>query len=381
MTSPMVSALPPGGASPNTPGTSSKVWPSQVKACETVNWEVRGFPPGEIAYVKVDDGMQSKYDQTVQGTGVISEARINTSGVATGSFQLDCATPPGNHWLRFLATENLPGDRGQLGYSHRSPDFTVPGASGGGSGGGGGNAAQSGGGGGNAAQSGGGQNNAGRPGNGGLQGQGAQAGQAAGQNQQTGNGGTNRGSKPAAADSQGMVVVRRGGGGAGQAAGPAGAQGAAGGNRGAGAAGAGGSSGGPASGNAPGGRGAQNGNGTSGGNGAPDAPGNAGGPGGDDQIVAQSPNGDTVMYDEHTGQYYTTQNKPVFPLLGGVVSGSILLVGFSAIGAYLWVNRRPKHQVVEFEDEPWVSGPPLVSAGGSTRWPPMDMDEDYEVAR
>lgn len=120
---PLASALPPGGAGASTPGTGSSV-PSEVRCGDTLNWEVNGFAANVEVNVKVDDGLQSGNDSSVQGTGVVSTAMSDSNGSASGSFVYDCAAfgdGPG-HWLRFLATGAAPQ---RLGYTHRSNDFTA----------------------------------------------------------------------------------------------------------------------------------------------------------------------------------------------------------------------------------------------------------------
>ncbi|MDO4909361.1 MAG: hypothetical protein Q3962_05880 [Corynebacterium sp.] len=118
-------ALPPGGASSDTPGTSSYVSPTSLKACETLSYSVSGFPAGQIVYIKIDDGSASSGDQSIQGQGVVAQQRIDSSGTAAGSFSLPCDLAPGDHWLRYLAAESSSAG-GTIGYSNRGDsNFTI----------------------------------------------------------------------------------------------------------------------------------------------------------------------------------------------------------------------------------------------------------------
>ena len=126
---PPASALPPGGAATvNTPGTSSSVSPSSVEQCGSVSYEVSGFPAGETVNVKIDDGNVSGGDKSVQGQGVVDEQAIGDDGRASGSVEISCDFPTGMHTLRFLAT----GGPQNKGYTNRSPEFEVTAKSGGG---------------------------------------------------------------------------------------------------------------------------------------------------------------------------------------------------------------------------------------------------------
>lgn len=131
-------ALPPGGADPDTPGTSAYVSPTVLAPCDTIGFTVSGFPAGEVVNVKIDDG-QGYSDTTVQGSGVIAQAAIGSDGVASGYLMIPCDITPGAHWLRFLASEEIYENgvyRGVIGYTRRGgADFTVvaPSAGGGGS--------------------------------------------------------------------------------------------------------------------------------------------------------------------------------------------------------------------------------------------------------
>ena len=124
---PPVSALPPGGAATvNTPGTSSSVSPDSVEQCGSVSYEVSGFPAGETVNVKIDDGNVSGGDKSVQGQGVVDEQAIGDDGRASGSVEISCDFPTGMHTLRFLAT----GGPQNKGYTNRSPEFEVTAKSG-----------------------------------------------------------------------------------------------------------------------------------------------------------------------------------------------------------------------------------------------------------
>ena len=126
---PPASALPPGGAATvNTPGTSSSVSPDSVEQCGSVSYEVSGFPAGETVNVKIDDGNVSGGDKSVQGQGVVDEQAIGNDGRASGSVEISCDFPTGMHTLRFLATG---GPRNE-GYTNRSTEFEVTAKSGGG---------------------------------------------------------------------------------------------------------------------------------------------------------------------------------------------------------------------------------------------------------
>ncbi|MFT4210530.1 MAG: hypothetical protein QM626_01550, partial [Microbacterium sp.] len=130
-------ALPPGGASSDTPGTSASVSPTTLSACDTISFTVSGFPAGETVYVKIDDGV-GYGDTSVQGTGVVYKQAIPASGTVNGSFALPCGITEGSHWLRFLASAYVDASdpsKGTVGYTHAGgTDFTVVAASSGSSG-------------------------------------------------------------------------------------------------------------------------------------------------------------------------------------------------------------------------------------------------------
>lgn len=134
-------ALPPDGPGPETPGTSSRVWPKQVKVGDRLNFEVSGFPANEVVYIKIDDG--AACNDTSHGACVYATQKLDRNGRATGSIVVPQLTP-GNHWLRMLGTgdvfDSTSGEKlGYEGYTRRGGnDFTVVAASGGGSSSGGG---------------------------------------------------------------------------------------------------------------------------------------------------------------------------------------------------------------------------------------------------
>lgn len=121
-------ALPPDGPGPETPGTTSRVWPTKVKAGDRLNFEVSGYPANETVYIKIDDGTMC--NDTSHGACVYHTQKLNKKGYAKGSLVVpDLA--PGNHWLRMLATgdvfDSKTGEKiGYKGYTRRGGnDFTV----------------------------------------------------------------------------------------------------------------------------------------------------------------------------------------------------------------------------------------------------------------
>ncbi|MDO4791120.1 MAG: hypothetical protein Q3999_01390 [Buchananella hordeovulneris] len=118
-------ALPPGGAGDSTEGTDSSVTPS-VQAGGTIGFSLTGFPPGEVVYIKIDDGALAGGDASVQGQGVVHSQVIGPDGTVAGSFVLPSYVPAGQHWLRFLASQPRQGHGGGvIGFTNRSPEFTV----------------------------------------------------------------------------------------------------------------------------------------------------------------------------------------------------------------------------------------------------------------
>lgn len=127
---------------PDTPGTSSRVWPTQVTAGGTLNFEVSGWPANEKLNIKIDDGLACS--DTSHGACVYHVQKVDSNGYAKGSITLPADLKPGAHWLRMLGTgpvdSNNPEDtkKGYKGYTRRGGnDFTVVAGGAGGSGGGG----------------------------------------------------------------------------------------------------------------------------------------------------------------------------------------------------------------------------------------------------
>lgn len=125
---PAAQALPPDGPGPETPGTTSRVWPAKVKAGDRLNFEVSGYPANETVYIKIDDGTMCS--DTSHGACVYHTQKLNKKGYAKGSLVVpDLA--PGKHWLRMLATGDVydkkTGEKiGYQGYTRRGGnDFTV----------------------------------------------------------------------------------------------------------------------------------------------------------------------------------------------------------------------------------------------------------------
>lgn len=121
-------ALPPDGPGPESPGTSSRVWPKKVKAGDRLNFEVSGFPANETVYIKIDDG--TACTDTSHGACVYHTQKLNGKGRAKGSLVVPNLAP-GKHWLRMLATGDVydakTGEKlGYQGYTRRGGnDFTV----------------------------------------------------------------------------------------------------------------------------------------------------------------------------------------------------------------------------------------------------------------
>lgn len=139
-------ALPPDGPGPETPGTSSRVWPAEVRVGDTLNFEVSGYPAGETVYIKIDDGLMCS--DTSHGACVYATQKLDGNGYASGSIVVP-DLPEGAHWLRMLATGDVFDAKtgaklGYEGYTRRGGnDFTVVAggsAGGGGAAGGGGGA-------------------------------------------------------------------------------------------------------------------------------------------------------------------------------------------------------------------------------------------------
>lgn len=121
-------ALPPDGAGPDTAGTSSRVWPKQVKAGDRLYFEVSGYPANETVYIKIDDG--NMCSDTSHGACVYHTQKLNKKGYAEGSLVVP-ELAQGKHWLRMLATgdvyDSKTGEKiGYQGYTRRGGNtFTV----------------------------------------------------------------------------------------------------------------------------------------------------------------------------------------------------------------------------------------------------------------
>ena len=117
-------AIPPGGASPDTPGTSSTVGPRRLPAGGTLSYSVSGFPAGEVVSIKIDDGAYCS--STAHGACVVQQQRIGSNGRASGSLVVPSDLPAGAHWLRYLASKELPNGAGVKPYTRRGgSDFRV----------------------------------------------------------------------------------------------------------------------------------------------------------------------------------------------------------------------------------------------------------------
>ncbi len=123
------SAIPDGGAGPNTAGASASASPRSLAAGATIHFTISGFPAGEVVYIKIDDGNFCS-DKGVHGACVVHQQRLSGSGSASGSFVLPSDLSAGAHWLRFLASEEMTDASGNYlgvkGYTTRKgADFTV----------------------------------------------------------------------------------------------------------------------------------------------------------------------------------------------------------------------------------------------------------------
>jgi len=121
-------AIPPDGAGPDSAGTSSRVWPTEVKAGDRLNFEVSGYPANETVYIKIDDGLMCT--DTSHGACVYATQKLDANGYASGSIVVPNLAP-GAHWLRMLATgdvfDSQTGQKlGYEGYTRRGGnDFNV----------------------------------------------------------------------------------------------------------------------------------------------------------------------------------------------------------------------------------------------------------------
>ncbi|MFT4188891.1 MAG: hypothetical protein QM621_09955 [Aeromicrobium sp.] len=121
-------ALPPGGPGPETPGTTSRVWPTNVGPGGVLHFEVAGYPANETVYIKIDDG--NMCSDTSHGACVYHTQKLDSKGYAKGSIVLPADIANGAHWLRMLATGDVFDDDGNkigyTGYTRRGGnDFTV----------------------------------------------------------------------------------------------------------------------------------------------------------------------------------------------------------------------------------------------------------------
>lgn len=105
-------ALPPGGASADTEGTSASVSPSSLRAGATISFRISGFPAGETVSVKIDDGDFCS-EKGVHGACVVHQQKIATNGTVQGSFALPDDLGAGRHWLRFLASAEMTDSEGR----------------------------------------------------------------------------------------------------------------------------------------------------------------------------------------------------------------------------------------------------------------------------
>ncbi|MCX7543696.1 hypothetical protein OS128_12350 [Corynebacterium sp. P5848] len=296
ITLPTAWAVPPGGASPNTPGTSSSVSPTTIEPCESLSYSVSGFPAGETLNIKIDDG--AGFDQSTHGTGVVASQVIGSDGSASGSVDIPCSINSGQHWLRFLANEPVSGDGdlGVLGYSHRSDYFTV---TSGNSNSDSGTDAGTGG-------TGAGANNAARDNSGGARRtEAARDNSRSRGNRETGGGGGQRSTITRVIDEPAAGGAQRGGGAArpanGGAARPAG--------------------GGAAKKPLEQSKLSAGGSGTTG-----------------DKVMESGEDGD-VYYDYVPVQQTAQAANGQAPIVGMLIGGAILVVGLSGVGAYLYTNR------------------------------------------
>ena len=345
---PPASALPPGGAATvNTPGTSSSVSPDSVEQCGSVSYEVSGFPAGETVNVKIDDGNVSGGDKSVQGQGVVDEQAIGNDGRASGSVEISCDFPTGMHTLRFLAT----GGPQNRGYSNRSPEFEVTAKSGGGGESGDSNNSDSG-----ASDSNSGDSTSGT----------TSAGGAHGNNSASGGGTTSRGNTASGSrgnsassddddDDDEDESTSSGGGGGGASGGAARAGGGGSASSGGGSGSSGGSSGGSGGSGSGGKNSSSSKNGGSGGStkasgakaagSAKNATGNKAKASGfsNKKSKKKSTNSDGPsnggLFDKAAQDEEITPTANSVPYIGFFVGGAILLVGMTAINAWLYLQR------------------------------------------
>lgn len=105
-------AVPPGGPSPDTEGTSGTASPRTLRVGDVISFSISGFPGGETVSVKIDDGDFCSA-KGVHGACVVHQQKISADGTVKGSFALPADLSPGKHWLRFLASEEILDDEGR----------------------------------------------------------------------------------------------------------------------------------------------------------------------------------------------------------------------------------------------------------------------------
>lgn len=111
-------AIPPGGASTETRGTSD-VLTRSVNPGGLVKFTLKDFPPNSTVTVKIDD------------ESLVHQQKADSTGSLTGSFVLPDSVGPGEHTLRFLAPGEAKYDANgkklgqEKGASNKSPVFTV----------------------------------------------------------------------------------------------------------------------------------------------------------------------------------------------------------------------------------------------------------------
>ncbi|MFD4668794.1 hypothetical protein ACFWNN_03615 [Lentzea sp. NPDC058450] len=122
-------AVPPDGASPDTPGTTATVSPRSAAPGQRITFTLGGFPAGEIVSVKIDDGRYCEAS-AVHGACVVHKQKVTANGTVTGEIPLPADLPAGQHWLRFLASQPIldgqGNQQGVRGFTSRGQsDFTL----------------------------------------------------------------------------------------------------------------------------------------------------------------------------------------------------------------------------------------------------------------
>lgn len=107
----IASALPPAGASPDSPGTSSTVSSRSVSAGEPLSFTVTGFPANRQISVKIADGQYC--GQGVRyGSCVVTRVQSDARGRASGTIVIPNDLTAGSYWLRFLTDTPATSNRG-----------------------------------------------------------------------------------------------------------------------------------------------------------------------------------------------------------------------------------------------------------------------------